>query len=100
LRLTPQARVAHVETEARAYTVVEPTVVGPIAFESRRRERDWIWGGGVEAEISMIIYRGWRFNLAAAADRWNDTVNLNADPFDAEIELGVFTFSATIGRGF
>lgn len=99
LRLAPQLRAAQVEAKASSHTVIAPTTVGPIEFTGRENVSEWIMGVGVEGNLSLEVYRGWRLGLSVSANQWQDDVNLYAEPFDAKIELGQYAFSVSLGRG-
>jgi hypothetical protein len=100
LRLTPQVRAAYVEAEAVANMLVTPTSAGPMVFCESDVERDWLLGGGVEAEVSVMVSRNWLAAVSAAADWWSDDITVSAEPFSAAVELGQWTFTASLGREF
>lgn len=100
LRLTPHLRAAYVDAEAAAHTRIAPTRRGPIEFSDQDRAREWVYGFGAEARAGVDLYRGWRLGIAAAADWWDSDVQVTAEPFDSLIELGQWTFTASVGREF
>ncbi len=100
MRLAARARAAHVDARARAYTTISPTSAGPITFEDREHNRQWILGGGVEAEANFILHRGWHAGFSATADWWADSLTLDVEPFNTKIDLGQWTMAAYLGRGF
>jgi hypothetical protein len=100
LRLSPHLRVAYVETEAESHTQISPTTLGPITYDDRTHSRNWLLGGGAEAEARLALNRGWFVGFSTAYDWWDDNVNISADPFNASVDLGRVTCTATIGREF
>ena len=100
LRFSPQFRAAQVTTQAKAQTIISPTRSGSIYFEDSQRERDWLLGGGLEAEVRVLLALGWHIGLAVSCDWWNDDVVLSADPFDARVALGQWSYSLVFGVEF
>lgn len=99
-RVTPQVLAAHVDATAEAQTVIAPTTVGTISFGDETRERDWLFGAGVEGEVSIAVFERWRLAATATATAWDGDLALAAEPFDVRTELGDWSFTASIGRGF
>lgn len=100
LHAVPLLRLAHLKAEAHAQTTIEPTLQGPREATGHDRQREWIWGVGVETGIRIHVARGWYVGATGSGDWWSDDVHLAAEPFDARVALGKWSFAATIGREF
>lgn len=100
LRLTPQLRAAFVRVDAAATTTVSPLPGGNLEFNATESEDVWIFGAGAEAEARLRFWRSWMVSLAASADWWAENVSVRAEPFDVELELGQWTFTAGLGSAF
>lgn len=95
--LSPHIRAAWVGMDAHPTTTVAPLPEGAVTFGSTTSEQAFILGAGMAAETDVRFWRNWRMHVAVSADWWADAVNVRAEPFDVELELG--HWSATAGLG-
>jgi len=100
LRLTPQIRAAYVTVDATSVTTVSPLPGGALVYSEQHEQRAWVFGGGAEVEARLRCFRDWSLGVSAAADWWADEINVKAEPFDVHMELGQWTFTATLRRAF
>lgn len=100
LRVTPQIRFAQVETRGHSRTAIASPGRSPKVFEERCRDRNWVMGGGVEAEARFYLGKGWHLGFAVASDWWEDDVGISADPFEVLLELGQWSFVGSLGVEF
>lgn len=100
VRLTPQVRAARVAHCAETWTTLARGSQSPASYGQEEDGDDWIWGGGVEAEIRFHLGRGWHLGLAAASDWWSEEVEIAAEPFALEVDLGQWSCSAKLGLEF
>ncbi len=99
-RLTPQLRLARVEIDAEADTVVTAGNSQVARFATEDRAEDWVWGAGIELEFGVRMFDNWLLGFAGSYDWWADDVSVSADPYQTNFELGDWTVMATIGTEF
>lgn len=99
-RVTSHLRLAYVELDATANTIVTAGNRQVAQFRAADREKDWVWGAGIELELGIRLSNTWLLGFSGAYDWWADDVAVSADPYRADFELGNWTVMATIGREF
>jgi len=97
LRLTPQVRFAQVESKTQTWTEIKDARREILAYGDRHTDREWLVGCGMEAEARVYLGKGWHLGFAVASDWWEDDVDISADPFEVLLELGQWSFVASLG---
>jgi len=100
LGFAPQVVAARVNLQMDTDTTIGPLPGGDVVLSDGYRHRDWTVGLALESQFRLRLFSRWSAGISAEASWWPDTIDVRAEPFTANLDLGEWTFGADLGVAF